>query len=129
MREIKFRAWIKSGFDEDIKPFMTEVDKIFLSEEAIEADCEYWNFEDVVLMQYTGLKDKNGKEIYEGDIVDIIHPCWTNKCTVEFINGSFVFKSKELVNENTVVPGFSFMREIWKVEIIGNIYNNSELLK
>lgn len=63
-REIKFRIWTKNERTGQI--YMTEpfaLDKDF--------DCLCGCF-DGVIMQYTGLKDKNGKEIYEGDIVKIV---------------------------------------------------------
>jgi len=78
----------------------------------------------------TGLKDENLVEIYEGDIVDIIHPCWSEKCITEFCNGSFVFKTINYnENQNVVIPGYTFMQEKWKVKVIGNIHQNPELLK
>lgn len=71
-----------------------------------------------ILMQFTGLKDKNGKEIYEGDIVR----CFDTA-------GEKVYDRE--------VDFYGFRDEIWsnetdgktKVEIIGNIYSNPELLK
>ena len=70
------------------------------------------------IMQYTGLKDKNGKEIYEGDILDI-----GNNAVVEFFDGKFhpVYdggKSEAMEDEF----------KSYKCEIIGNIYENKDLL-
>ena len=120
MREIKFRAWDKAtkkmwysstnGGYGSLIPFFETV------EAAIEDDS-------AILMQYTGLKDKNGKEIYEGDIVKIKDLCDNDVDAfvgyVSYDNASFYINQQ----------GVSHYRWIdYVVEIIGNIYENPELL-
>jgi len=99
-REIKFRAWDKeSMWQPDLGSLPADNTNI--------------------LMQYTGLKDKNGKEIYEGDIVKgISYPA---VCEVVFNDGSFWLIAKDW--ENTL-GGMSA-----DCEVIGNIWENGDLLK
>lgn len=70
MREIKFRIWDTEN-KEMLKVQELDFEPIFYGGRiAIRLDQynDYFDTEDMILMQYTGLKDKNGKEIYDGDI-------------------------------------------------------------
>ncbi|EPS7629562.1 YopX family protein, partial [Listeria monocytogenes] len=121
---IGFRAFVKRK-----KKMLPVTDLCFNETEAVgvsgcgNAKCtlcvDWYSFDDVVLMQYTGLKDKNGKKIFEGDI------CWEehNECygVVKFEEGKFLY-----VWENIA-------EDLWEVaddiEICGNIHENPELLE
>ncbi len=85
---------------------------------------------DFELMQYTGLKDKNGKEIYEGDIISwkveedngYKRTQFTEVCEVRFDNGNYKFGANE-------TSWWHDLRGTEKeVEVIGNIYENPDLL-
>lgn len=120
----KFRAWDR------IKKRMFLVLEIDY-ENGLVSDETYWNtipFVDVKLMQSTGLKDKNGKEIFEGDIVI----AWS-----QGVKGTFEIKRR--------IDGLWLLYPAWKdgqfwylsptedgretIEVIGNIYENLELLE
>ena len=125
MREIKFRAWIKE-VDE-----IREVEYINFWKKMISFPnkfCkEYYlnaDFDEIELMQYTGLKDKNNKEIYEGDIVKLRanHGIGVVKYYDEW--GAFVIEY--IKPRPLAVLGMNYYKE--NIEILGNIYENSELL-
>ena len=85
---------------------------------------------DIHLMQSTGLLDKNGKEIFEGDIVQF-EDCYTetdflyvNTGIVEWSQGSFTITNRDSVEMGDLLDG-----EFLDVTIIGNVYENPELLE
>jgi len=111
MREIKFRAWDK----------LNNCMRYFKEDECI----RFSDFKDIANhwskpMQYTGLKDKNCKEIYEGDIGEIIEMANFNYLVI-FKDGMFGVETKDY--------GFKRLGQFKFLEIIGNIYKNPELLK
>ena len=131
MREIKFRAWCFPQYDGD-DAYMGEVrewrinDNGSMTWNCVEKGNEKgwqprvtgWKNKkpDVVIMQYTGLVDKNGKEIYEGDIIKL------------------TYISDPTDHKFDVVADIRHLENIrassnWVIEVIGNIYENPEFLE
>lgn len=114
MRDIKFRMYVKATKK------MFEVGKLDLQHNKVYAknhSQSYFKTDDVELMQYTGIKDKNGKEVYEGDIVQ-----------------QFDIKESGIIKYKYCQFGICCLEMFWnihpaKMEIIGNIYDNPELME
>ena len=127
-REIKYRAWIEKGCESK----MGEATSINLDEGYINyIVCNEQNeieiiglayFDEYVLLQYTGLKDKNGKEIYEGDLVKILDNVNETICEVRFEYGGYILKNGDLREE------LLYLEERF-MEVVGNIYENKNLLE
>lgn len=118
-RDIKFRAWIKNNKRMEM---CIEVNPFYIG------DCDrfHWKHEEVELMQYTGLKDKNGNEIYEGDILEFV--ATKTKWIVSYSHGAFVI-SYQNSNINILYDCSIKDGMLKHMEIIGNIYKNPELLE
>jgi len=118
MRQIKFRAWDKENKDMYEWDILSQRSNLL---EAIEMDKkELW-----ILMQYTGLKDSKGKEIYEGDVLREPHKGFEPRQILEVFwddeMNSFQSRSidKQHLYQTPLDNDF---------EVIGNIYENPELL-
>jgi uncharacterized phage protein (TIGR01671 family) len=128
-REIKFRAW-DSAYKKMFNSENSNAYKITFFGSVIEGDV-YAN--EIILMQYTGLKDKNGKEIYEGDILKMVDPNYMD-CEDNDFN-IIVVEYNEFSNcgccEWISGIGFNLNNEFnyESIEILGNIYENRELLE
>lgn len=145
MRELKFRAWNGVymddviGYDYNCGGINKDITLVFDKNEGVNR----YRTSDLNIMQFTGLKDKNGKEIYEGDVIKVIRNHWNN-CGKEHLEkiaeetGEVVFyknlqvslKTKE--KEGTLYQPFLWIfadEEDCEIEIIGNVYENKDLLK
>jgi len=145
MREIKFRAWhrVPAGeWDDEADDWKYQMNYNLAFE-------EYEPINDLInqvenIMQFTGVKDKQGHEIYEGDIVLVLDRDWPSSltgenpqeytrkiasiCEVIFNEGEFILKQRKGMGyyyDN--VGRYNYTRDIY--EVIGNIWENPELLE
>ena len=129
MREIKFRAYIKATNK------IEEVISInFDTKTIITKNIHCYEFKDVILMQYTELKDKNVEKIYEGDI--LLAPEWFGRlkcvCIYQQENNVNPIQGFGLYSYDSYFRKYNTLVESdeWdEFEVIGNIYDNPELLE
>lgn len=131
----KFRVWVKPEKrmieTSDILSIDYEYEEVetqFVDGLPEDRDLENFPFEDVILMQSTGLKDKNGQEIFEGDILKVVDKYEDTGGSIEAVSyseaqASFITKD---IEQNIYRLCNTLMFE---VEVIGNIYQNSELFE
>ena len=129
----KFRAWLKSlkwmcdvtniSFDSKFVDICQQGDTERYTEMSVE-------FDEITLMQSTGLFDENGGEIFEGDIVQfedcyvVSDSLYINTGIIEWCQGGFHVTNRDSVLMEDLLDGDSL-----DVTIIGNIYENPELLE
>lgn len=117
----KFRAWNTETKEIEVFKTYEEISELFL---ALSADDGFYS-----VMQSTGLHDKNGKEIFEGDILAFetdegilnVNIYWDSK------HALFMFKSEKYKEEELLAELVE--NNTYPFEIIGNIYENPELLE
>jgi hypothetical protein len=107
MREIKFRAWDKST-NKMCNDFL-----YFVEDAIYQHQGNPWQDTRFVPMQFTGLKDKEGKEIFEGDILETPY----GKLKVEWVNGGWVLGDTDWL-----------YAQAEESEVIGNVWENPDLL-
>lgn len=121
----RFRAWdkdLKTMYEADDIVYIDFKEKQICVESLFFEKWSCYNFDDIVLMQSTGLKDKNGKEIFEGDVVKLAKDVYSEPAYYEIVRhrgGAYRLESKR------------YGCELWlrhtDCEIVGNIHTNPEL--
>ena len=132
MREYKFRMWNKKEkkmYDVGVLDF--DYKQVYMKG-YLNYTTSSFQIEDIELMQFTGLHDKNGKEIYEGDIVskETFDDTKPNYRDVSYAKVVWIeeLASYHLVNKDDKIL-WDLASDKYNIEVAGNIYENSELLK
>lgn len=131
----RYRAWIKTEktyvFSDDILSIDYENEEIVTQQVYFEnglpddRDIYCYDFDDIVFMQSTGLKDKNGKEVFVGDIIKCTRGCPHEVYLEKEYGGTFI-GGMPAVYLKDLGEGYAWTEH---EEIIGNIYENPELLE
>lgn len=147
MRDIKFRAWDKEtnsmhdvteiSFNEDgsIDGTLKSITGRFYFNERVHVrGFNYEWIDDVILMQYTGLHDKNGKEIYEGDVLEFEDKSGKasvayNQNKAQYQLSKLKHKSSNIIIKNAQIDLNTNCISEDELKVIGNIYENPELLE
>ncbi|CKD42858.1 phage protein [Streptococcus pneumoniae] len=131
----KFRVWVKIGkrmvFSDDILAIDYENKEIVTQQVYFEnglpddRDIYCYDFDEIELMQSTGLKDKNGKEVFIGDIVKCTRGCLHEVYLEKEYGGTFIGGMPSIYLKG-LLNGYAWTED---EEIIGNVYENPELLE
>ncbi|APD24441.1 YopX family protein [Streptococcus pneumoniae] len=131
----KFRVWVKIGkrmvFSDDILAIDYENKEIVTQQVYFEnglpddRDIYCYDFDEIELMQSTGLKDKNGKEVFVGDIIKCTRGCLHEVYLEKEYGGTYI-GGMPAVYLKGLLSGYAWTED---EEIIGNIYENPELLE
>ena len=140
-REIKFRAWDK--IDKKIRKVtcLNFFDEMIYMDETLDGNYRIRREEEVELMQFTGLTDKNGKEIYEGDVLKVkdersstnekgeLYYDYKNAKVVWYFDGyKAELANGEIWDNKCSYEDFSNDVDWEKTEVIGNQFESPELL-
>ena len=130
----RYRVWVKTEkrivFSDDILSIDYENKEIvtqqvyFVNGLPDDRDIYCYDFDEIELMQSTGLKDKNGKEIFEGDIVKMAKDVYSEPTYYEVVRhrgGAYRLESKQ--------HGCELWLRHTNCEVVGNVYENRELLE
>lgn len=129
-REIKFKAW------DNLNKNMHEVNRInftgriTVDSKLFKNDTRFLTLENAILLQYTGLKDKNGVDIYEGDIVQIKGHAFQKKpgdFTGIEIDGFYPVTYTERME--LVAGQWLLMHQLPYITVVGNVYEHPHLLE
>jgi hypothetical protein len=130
-REIKFRAWdsrlkvmVATGFHVIGEVTMFNMIEMHIHENKKEGEATLDRIGDIIITQFTGLKDNSGKAIYEGDIIQYVPGV---NYVVEWWEEGAAWRPK-LLTHIGITYGTTFKTQIAKYEVIGNIFQNSELI-
>lgn len=117
MRELKFRAWCINSNCWFKDGFSISQDGLFLYDD----NLQEWEIQaNFIIEQFTGLHDKNGKEIYEGDILK------TEEYDEAGVDCRYTFQVEWF--QDDINCGWNIARaDCWSAEIIGNIHENLEV--
>jgi uncharacterized phage protein (TIGR01671 family) len=136
-REIKFRAWLtneegKSGMCYDYAVNSRQNGEII--KPSFHSKSDFYLVKECVLMQFTGLYDKNNNPIYEGDIITGNTKSdfkWPHKGYVEYlsINSCFGINVGLEPASNSDNDHYTYFQYLENIEVVGNIYESSEILK
>jgi len=130
-REIKFRAWDGELMSEPFFIGAVKVRWLWTDRELRKSIPTDHLTSDDILMQYTGLKDANGVEIYEGDIVRYFNTIENGIAVIEPIYGTSNLAFR-WIQQETSSPSFNTAAHYFgcaaELKVIGNIHENTELL-
>jgi uncharacterized phage protein (TIGR01671 family) len=129
-RPIKFRAWDKEKKEMHLVGAITfNASGKFNPKDLVIDDEEWLQIEKYELMQFTGLLDKNGKEIYEGDIVELTMSNPPNHTFIQTITWDDIYLQWTLLIPGTDGGNYPIALVMDNlVEVIGNIFENPELI-